>query len=290
MFIAEKPFSVIQCDKNIGLAIISNNLLHELCTQHLSYNKTYLKLDSNPLKECCLQIKAKLDVLIKDKQLNIKLARLVPSNPKLGKFRLLAKLHKNNFDVRPIINNNKHLTSKLCKLIDLIIQPILRSTETYIKDSQHLLQKCEKLIIKNQNVFLYSMDFKALYTNVNKLHTVQLITEYIGMHLDSMYITPLAFNVILSKIFDYNIFAYKSNGVNKIQYYKQINGLAMGCICGPTIASLFVYILEKKWLMIHKPLFYVRFIDDINLISYTKLDENDFKSYFLNLELNLIEV
>ena len=63
----------------------------------------------------------------------------------------------------------------------------------------------------------------------------------------------------------------------------------MGCICGPSIASFFVYILESKWLVIHKPIYYGRFIDDINLISNVKIDENDFKSYFLNLKLNIIE-
>ena len=63
----------------------------------------------------------------------------------------------------------------------------------------------------------------------------------------------------------------------------------MGIICGPTVASLFVYILEKRWLLIHKPLFYGRFIDDINLISDYKIDEAEFKSYFLNLELNIIQ-
>ena len=42
-------------------------------------------------------------------------------------------------------------------------------------------------------------------------------------------------------------------------------------------------------LRIHKPLFYGRFIDDISLISTEKLNERDFKSYFLNLKLNIIQ-
>ena len=61
----------------------------------------------------------------------------------------------------------------------------------------------------------------------------------------------------------------------------------MGCICGPSIANIFVYILEKKWLCIHKPLVYKRFIDDIFLVSTTKINENDFRQYFLNLNLTI---
>ena len=54
-------------------------------------------------------------------------------------------------------------------------------------------------------------------------------------------------------------------------------------------SQFFVYILEIKWLKIHKPIFYGRFIDDINLISKDSIDEQDFKSYFLNLKLNIVQ-
>ena len=73
-----------------------------------------------------------------------------------------------------------------------------------------------------------------------------------------------------------------------MKYFKQKNGLAMGCICGPTVASLFVYILEKHWLSINFPLFYGRFIDDICLITNEKLNEKDFKGIFRNLNLNIV--
>ena len=40
----------------------------------------------------------------------------------------------------------------------------------------------------------------------------------------------------------------------------------MGSICGPSIANIFVFLYEKKWLTIHRPLIYLRFIDDLFLI------------------------
>ena len=60
----------------------------------------------------------------------------------------------------------------------------------------------------------------------------------------------------------------------------------MGSICGPTLANLYIYILEKHWLNIKKPLVYGRFIDDIALIS-DNFDMEEFKSIFNNLELNM---
>ena len=63
----------------------------------------------------------------------------------------------------------------------------------------------------------------------------------------------------------------------------------MGSICGPSVANIFVYVLEKHWLGIEKPLIYVRFIDDIYILMNKKLDYNNFKNQFLNLVLNIVE-
>jgi predicted GIY-YIG superfamily endonuclease len=278
----------VQTDKNIGLAIIANELLDSLSVPHLNDTSVYTKLNSNPLQNGIRDIKTILNALYTNKELNIPIQKLMVSNPKLGKFRILVKLHKEKFGIRPIINNTGHITSQLCKLIDLLIQPILRNTSTYLKDSQHLLQKCNDLVIEESNVHLYSMDFESLYTNIIKEDAVNLITDFIKPSLNHNYLSSFAFNIILSLIFDYNYFYYKSTK-NLNSYFKQIKGLSMGCICGPSVASLFVYILESKWLVIHKPIFYGRFIDDINLIVKEKIDENNFKSYFLNLNLNIIE-
>ena len=287
-FLNNKPFSVIQADKNIGLAIISNEILDSLSKAHLDNNAIYKRFETNPLISATTELNLVLNSLINEKHLNIPLNKLMIKNAKLGKFRILAKLHKTKFGIRPIINNTNHITSQLSKLIDLILQPVLRNTSTYLKDSQHLLQKCNDLIIDSTNVFLYSMDFESLYTNIQKEYAVTMITEFINQYLNPKYITAFAFFKILSLIFDFNYFYYKNTKKLKT-YFKQINGLSMGCICGPSIASLFVYILEIKWLKIHKPLFYGRFIDDINLISKEELNEQDFKSYFLNLKLNIIQ-
>jgi hypothetical protein len=281
-FIINKPFKIIQCDKNIGTAIVSHELHNQLCINHLNDTKIYQQLDYNPLNETIDKIEQKLKHLSLNKDLNISLNLLMTKNSKIGKFRILCKLHKTSFGIRPIINNCLHPTSQLCKFIDLLLKPILSETSSYLKDSQHLLQKCNKIIFNNDKVFLYSMDFESLYTNIDKLDACNLITEFISGYLDYNYIQPSAFREILLIIFENNVFTYGT------KYFKQNNGLAMGCICGPTVASLFVYILEKHWLNINFPLFYGRFIDDICLITNEKLKESDFKRIFRNLNLNIM--
>jgi hypothetical protein len=58
-----------------------------------------------------------------------------------------------------------------------------------------------------------------------------------------------------------------------------------------SIANIFVYILEKKWLHIHKPLYYKRFIDDVFIIisrlNYLFVIES-LKNAFGSLKLNLV--
>ena len=69
----------------------------------------------------------------------------------------------------------------------------------------------------------------------------------------------------------------------------QKNGLAMGSICGPSIASLYVFILERHWLTINRSLLYGRLIDDIVLIRNDKLNEDKFIKNFLNLKFKIWE-
>ena len=165
-------------------------------------------------------------------------------------------MHKKKFSWRPIINCQNSPTEKICKLIDYILKPIVTNTETYIKDSQNLIQKTENICFEKKP-FLYSLDFESLYSNILPEHAINLITNFLIGKINNDNIDILAINKFLKLIFNNNIFT-----CNK-KYYKQNKGLAMGCACGPSVANLYIYILEKKWITIHKPLIYYRFIDDI---------------------------
>ncbi len=62
-FFINKPFSVFQTDKNIGLAIIENELLDSLSVSHLNDTSVYTKLNSNPLQNGIRDIKTILNAL-----------------------------------------------------------------------------------------------------------------------------------------------------------------------------------------------------------------------------------
>jgi len=90
----------------------------------------------------------------------------------------------------------------------------------------------------------------------------------------------IGFQKILELIFTCNIFKFNA------LFFLQLIGLPMGCVCGPFVANLYVYILEKEWLVIHNnEMIYFRFIDDIFIASLVPINLNEFKLYFLYLKL-----
>jgi hypothetical protein len=106
---------------------------------------------------------------------------------KLGNFRPVPKLHKEKFSCRPIINYTKTISYYLCILIDTILRPFIMRSETYIKDSQNLIQKLEDMTFEKKP-FLYSLDIVSLYTSIRTEHATQVITEFMSKYLDSFHL------------------------------------------------------------------------------------------------------
>jgi len=279
-FLTEKPFIIVSCDKNVGFAILSKEKYIYLANEHLNSNSIqYKKLDSNPLKFTCKSINDSLIDLNLKGHISDKLIKdLLIKKSKLGKFKIMPKLHKPIFGIRPIIASINHPTSVLSLLIDLILQEFVIKTETYIKDSQNIIQDVSNIFVDSETE-LYSFDFANLYTSIKSEDAINRISDYIRTNFKSSNITTLGFNTILKLVLYNNIFEFNRT------YYIQTDGIAMGCKCGPTIANLYLYILEQHWLYLVRPLLYDRYIDDSLIVNQGKLNVNFYKEQFSPLEL-----
>ena len=129
---------------------------------------------------------------------------------------------------------------------------------------------------------LYSCDFESLYTNICLTHALLVISQFITNNFVSNDISSKGFHEILKLVFQNNVFSF-----NK-KFYKQIKGVAMGAKCAPAIANLYLAIMEENFLVIHKPLFYCRFIDDIFIILKSFFNIDILINSFRNLKLNII--
>jgi hypothetical protein len=160
------------------------------------------------------------------------------------------------------------------------LQPIVIKTESYIQDSQNFIQQTKDIVFKNKP-YLYSLDIVSLYTNMKALDVINRISVFMINHLNSLNLNIHGFRKLLFIMFNTNVFKVNS------KYYKQIDGLPMGCICGPTVANLYVYILEKEWFKIERPLIYKRFIDDTAIALYKELNIEKFQKFFYNLKFTV---
>ncbi len=288
-FVKEKPFLLSNTDKNVGWCCLDKSLYIKLAEEHLLGNPSvYKKLDFNPLTSVINTIINDLTDLNDKGHISNRLFKVLcpTSESKLGKFKWLAKLHKNIFGIRPIINCRNHPTEKLSHFLDLFLQPFVKSTDSYLKDSQNLIQKCQDLTFKD-NYFLYSCDFESLYTNINSQDAILSISDFFKDKMSPFIIDLdiIGLNKILSLILNNNIFSFLNNN------YIQSNGLAMGGKAGPSIANIYVHIKEHKWVSINKTeslLAYNRFIDDIALMTKHCILNSNFTSIFGDLKLNIV--
>ena len=277
-FLKEKPFKIVELDKNVGSGIISNELYDEITMNSLNDVNVYEKILIDPLEECINTVTKELNDLLKTKNISKKLFNSIKIKGSLGSFRILPKIHKDSFGTRPIINYKKHFLNDLCVLLNFLIRPYVVNTESYIKDSQNLIQKTKDIKIP-EGYTMASADFSALYSSIDHEDCISNLTDFFNTKLDSEHINIEGFRRILKLILNNNYFKYNE------KYFKQKLGIAMGSLCGPSIANLFVYIYEKKWLIIYRPLIYLRFIDDLFIILKNLTDLESLRIAFGSLTL-----
>ena len=281
-FSEKKPFKIVELDKNIGSALISNELYDTLVFKSLNDKNVYSNFKENPMNNIKMNIESKLVESLNNSHISKKLFNnLINLGSRLGSFRILPKILKEKFDTRPIINYRDHLITNLCLFIEFILRPYVRKSDSFIMDSQNLIQKLEKMKFPRDS-HITTGDFKSLFSNINHKDCLNLLTEFMTDKLKSKEIKISGFRNILNLILENNYFTFCD------KYFKQNLGVAMGCICGPTIANIFVYIYEKKWITIHKPLAYFRFVDDVLLITRDLLCLESLKNAFGSLTLNLV--
>ncbi len=283
MYLFEKPFLILPCDKNIGFALIKKDLYIELANEHLLSNDiTYCKLNYNPLKLTIDGIKKDMVSLYNNGHISKRLFDKIKfDNCKMGKFKMMPKIHKSKFGIRPIVASINHPTEVMSFVIDRILKVYVNNSHTVLRDSQNLIQNTEDLNC-GVDTELYTMDFASLYTNMNSKHTIETIMDFLTEEkFKCTEIDSYGLFKFLEMIFYKNIFTF--NG----QFFIQKNGLAMGSICGPSVANIYLYVLERHWAILRDPLFYCRFIDDIFMASKGKANLEEVRSLFGDLKLEI---
>ena len=281
-----KNLIAVEADKNIGITLIETNIYNSLALDHLNEKNFYSKIDQDPSSLVLKESQDLIKKLNKSNHISEQLALIILKNlkdKKLPRFRLLPKLHKTKFGIRPIINCSKTTLEVISKTIDFYMKPLAAQHFTCLKDSQNLIQLTEKLIFTEKSK-LFTADFESLYSNIPLEKAIEVISEMMSKNSFDHF-TAFGFHSLLKLVLKNNFFLFKT-GKDSL-FYLQIKGVAMGTACGPSVANLYLAYFEIKYLSLLNTSLYFRFIDDLFFISDNLLENSHFESIYPDLKLNI---
>jgi hypothetical protein len=202
----------------------------------------------------------------------------------------------NDLEFRPIvyIAGPNCIASHLSELIDVIIKPLVKKVQSFLKDTWDFLEFLPKEI--DEESTLVTLDVASLYTNIDHVLGLEAIEYWLEKF---SFLIPDRISTSFIKegitiILKNNYFQF-----DEITYH-QIRGTAMGTRMAPTYATLVLGYIEetvlypkieqvfgKENLLIFQR-FYKRFIDDCFFIKNKCFGNiNDLSIIFNNLHQNL---
>ena len=231
--------------------------IKEAYTQ-LNNSRFYRKLDLDPTFDFTETVKNTINTLLARGHITNKIAKqLLPDDIRTPKFYLLPKIHKPSNPGRPVISSINCHTSNISAYISHTIQPEVEKLDSYVKDTSDFLRKIDNFRIQDGG-FLFTMDVRSLYTNIPHDEGKIAVEECLLREHPRNFVNAII--SLLTLVLTLNNFEFNNEN------YLQILGCAMGTICAPPYANIFMGKFETDYIY---PLFtgkcplYLRFIDDI---------------------------
>ena len=75
-------------------------------------------------------------------------------------------MHKQGNPGRPFVSSNSHPTERISQFVDHHLKPLVQTTQSFIKDTTHFLNKLEQLGQLPPNALLVTLDVSSVYTNI----------------------------------------------------------------------------------------------------------------------------
>ena len=137
---------------------------------------------------------------------------------------------------------------------------LLRSTDDFI-------ERLKRISINSHNIVI-SFDVASLFTNVPLAKTIEQIIDRLYSE-DNPNLMPITADIFRKLMFltTQGLFMYKN------KFYKQNDGVTIGCLLGPTLANFFLGCIKQKLFENRDdflPSVYLCYIDDIYRVFDTK--------------------
>ena len=252
---ADKGSAVVVWDREDYLAEADSQLGDENVYERLTDTGGKQLVDI--IESCLLKIKVRGDIG------NKTLDYFLINNPGLGKFYLLPKIHKRLFSVpgRPLISNCGYYTENISAFLDHHLKPLAKAVKSFIKDTNHFLQKLKSLPNLSKDSLLCTIDVVGLYPNIPHDEGLAAVRKRLDQRQDKQISTDSLVE-LAECVLKHNHFEH--NG----QFFRQKRGTAIGTKMAPQYAIIFMAELEEKLLENYhlKPEVWWRYIDDIFMV------------------------
>ena len=249
-----------QADKGGAFVVWRTDLYIAEANRQLADNRFYEKIPSDAKQSSRQEVKSFIETAIGKNQLPLSATILIVEHPRTSKVSSLPKIHKPGNPGRPIVSTGSCPTELLALYLDHITAPFVRSLDSYVKDTTHMLNILDSFRFRDADGqrLIFTMDcIKSLYTvipNDGGLRTLQYYLEKREI-LEPPTDTLLRMAELVLTL---NTFEFSG------EYYKQTGEVAMGSRLGPNYACLFVGHEEECILSSYtgiKPDLYKRYMD-----------------------------
>lgn len=178
---------------------------------------------------------------------------------------------------RPIVSDCSSATYNVSLYIDHFLGPLSTKHQSYLKDTYHFLEVVRRLVLPS-NALLFTIDIESLYTNINTDLGLSTVRNIFRRNLDAQRPDEEVLQ-LLELCLRCNDFEFNGNR------YLQVEGTTMGHRYAPSYANLYMSEWEAGALSKCqcKPLFYLRFLDDIiGAWSHSREEFDEFISVLNN--------
>ena len=258
----------------LGAVVVwRSDLYKEEAFRQLSDTFFYAKVKKDHTSNNQKVVTDTIQNLIVKQELPATATNLIITTPRTSCIYFLPKIHKPNNPGRPIVSACSCPTELISSHLDKIMAAIVKSLPSYVKDSQHALEIFRDFNFLGEDKIIFTMDISSLYTVIPNSKGLQALRYF----FDQRTVTEPSSETLLrlaELVLTLYCFSFAGN------YYKQINGVAMGTKMGPSYANLFVGYVEYHFFNQYdgpKPDLHGRYIDDcIGAISSSREELNRF--------------
>ena len=200
---------------------------------------------------------------------------------------LVRTVVKRHVDVRPVFHLFESNKNEIKKPLS-----VLKNKENNLQLWSSCFVSILKLGIKNTWILKIHFSSSISFTVLKENFTVEWICYFWQSTVYTVHcmMSKLTFIRLISPMETSQLtFSGKSHSSCRLkgQFFIQKNGLATGSICGPSVANIYLYVLEWHWAILRDPLLYYRFIGDIFMASRGKANLEEVRSLFGDLKLEI---